>query len=79
MWTKRPTYEEVLGEIEKDYVRKLPNRMALQFYDSFAMTQFREQQQESILTRPMRTNSETRPCDRPLQKVAAAAAWPSTS
>ena len=44
MWTKRPTYEEVLQVISKDYVRKLPDRVALQFYDSFAMTQFREQQ-----------------------------------
>ena len=44
MWTKRPTYEEVLGQIEKDYVRTLPDRVALMFYDSFAMTQFREQQ-----------------------------------
>ena len=44
MWSKRPTYEEVLGEIEKDYARKLPERVALMFYDSFAMTQFREQQ-----------------------------------
>ena len=44
MWTKKPTYEEVLQELEKDYVVKLPNRVALDFYDSFAMTQFREQQ-----------------------------------
>ena len=45
MWTKRPTYEELLGEIEKDYARKLPDRVALQCYDSFAMAQFREQEQ----------------------------------
>ena len=44
MWTKRPTYEEVLQQLEKDYVVKLPNRVALDFYDSFTMTQFREQQ-----------------------------------
>ena len=44
MWTKRPTYEEVLGELERDYVVKLPDRVALNFYDSFAMGQFREQQ-----------------------------------
>ena len=44
MWTKRPTYEEVLKQLEKDYVVKLPNRVALDVYDSFTMTQFREQQ-----------------------------------
>ena len=45
MWTKRPTYEEVLDQLEKDYVVKLPNRVALDLYDSFAATQCREQQQ----------------------------------
>ena len=45
MWTKRPTYEEALGQTGADYVRKLPDRVALQFYDLFAMTQFRGQQQ----------------------------------
>ena len=44
MWTKRPTYEKVLGQLEKDYVVKLPDRVAINFYDSFTMGQFREQQ-----------------------------------
>ena len=44
-WVKRPTYEEVAKEIEKDYKVKLPNRVALHFHDSFALAQFREQQQ----------------------------------
>ena len=35
----------MLRELEKDYVVKLPNRVALDFYASFAMTQFREEQQ----------------------------------
>ena len=42
---KKPTYEEVLQQLEKDYKIKLPNRVALQFYDSFAMSKFRDQQQ----------------------------------
>ena len=45
LWTKKPTYEEVLQQLEKDYKIKLPNRVALEFYDSFAMSKFREQQQ----------------------------------
>ena len=44
MWTNRPTYEEILGQLSKDYVVKLPDRVALKFYDSFTMGQFREQQ-----------------------------------
>ena len=44
-WVKRPTHEEVVKDIERDYKVKLPNRVALNFYDSFAMSQFREQQQ----------------------------------
>ena len=44
-WTKKPTYEEVLQQLEKDNKIKLPNRVALQFYDSFAMSKSREQQQ----------------------------------
>ena len=45
LWTKKPTYEEVLQQLEKDYKIKLSNRVALEFYDSFAMSKFREQQQ----------------------------------
>ena len=45
VWSKRPTYEEILRDLEKDYKVKLPDRVALQFYDSFAMTKFRELQQ----------------------------------
>ena len=47
VWTKRPTYEEILRDMEKDYKVSLPDRVALQFYDSFAMTQFRQMQQET--------------------------------
>ena len=47
-WVKRPTYEEVVKDIEKDYKVKLPNRVALHFHDSFAMAQFREQQQAIV-------------------------------
>merc|ERR1711978_555307 len=45
VWGNRPTYEEILRDLEKDYKVKLPDRVALQFYDSFAMTKFRELQQ----------------------------------
>ena len=47
MWSKRPTYEEILRDMEKDYKVKLPDRVALQFYDSFAMAKFRELQQQT--------------------------------
>ena len=33
--------------MDKDYKVRLPDRVALQFYDSFAMTQFREMQQQT--------------------------------
>ena len=46
VWSKRPTYEEILRDMEKDFKVRLPDRVALQFYDSFAMTKFRELQQE---------------------------------
>ena len=45
---KRPTYEEVVKDIEKDYKVKLPHRVALHVHDSFAMAQFREQQQAIV-------------------------------
>ena len=45
VWSKRPTYEEILRDMEKEYKVRLPDRNALQFYDSFAMTKFREMQQ----------------------------------
>ena len=44
-WTKRPTYEEILRDLEKDYKVKLPDRVALSFYDSFAHAQFQQMQQ----------------------------------
>ena len=31
VWSKRPTYEEILRDLEKDYKVKLPDRVALQF------------------------------------------------
>ena len=37
-WTKRPTYEEIIRDLEKGYKVKLPDRAALNFYDSFAHT-----------------------------------------
>ena len=36
--------------MEKDYQVRLPDRVALQFYDSFAMTKFRELQQQTTAT-----------------------------
>ena len=45
-WSKRPTYEEILRDIDKDYKVKLPDRTAVHFYDSFAMSEFRNMQQE---------------------------------
>ena len=45
-WEKVPTYEEVLKTVDKDFKVKLPDRTALSFYDSFAMGQFREMQQQ---------------------------------
>ena len=45
-WSKRPTYEEVLKTLDADYKVKLPDRTAVSFYDSFAMGQFREMQQQ---------------------------------
>ena len=47
LWSNRPTYEEILRDMETDYKVRLPDRVALQFYDSFAMTQFREMQQQT--------------------------------
>ena len=44
-WTKRPTYEEIVADLNKDYKVKLPDRVALNFYDSFAHTQFQQMQQ----------------------------------
>ena len=39
-WEKKPTYEEIIRDLEKDYKVKLPDRVALIFYDSFTHTQF---------------------------------------
>ena len=41
-WTKRPTYEEIIKDLEKDYKVNLPGRVALNFYDSLARTQFQQ-------------------------------------
>ena len=38
-------YDEVLGQLEKDYKVKLPQRLALHFHDSFAYNKFKENQQ----------------------------------
>ena len=45
-WTKTPTYEEIAADLEKDYKVKLPDRVALNFYDSFAHTQFQQMQHD---------------------------------
>ena len=45
-WTKRPTYEEILADLDKDYKVKLPDRVAVNFYDSFAHTQFQQMQSQ---------------------------------
>ena len=42
VWSKRPTYEVILRDMDKDYKVRLPDRVALQLYDSFAVTQFRD-------------------------------------
>ena len=47
LWSKRPTYEEVLRDLSQDYKVRLPDRVALQSYDSFAMTKFRALQQQT--------------------------------
>ena len=47
LWSKRPTYEEILRDMKTDYKVKLPDRVTLQFYDSSAMTHFREMQQQT--------------------------------
>ena len=43
LWYKRPKYEDVVKAIERDYKVKLPERTALQFWDSFALSQYRDQ------------------------------------
>ena len=45
-WTKRPTYEEILADLDKDYKVKLPDRVAVNFYDPFAHTQFQQMQSQ---------------------------------
>ena len=45
-WSKRPTYEQILRDSDTDYKVKLPDRTAVHFYDSFAMSEFRNMQQE---------------------------------
>jgi hypothetical protein len=42
LWTKAPKYEDVVRAIEKDYKVKLPERTALTFWDSFAMSHYRD-------------------------------------
>ena len=43
LWYKVPKYEDVVKAIEKDYKVKLPERTALQFWDSFALSQYKDQ------------------------------------
>ena len=49
-WTKRPTYAEIVADLEKDYKVKLPNRVALNFYDAFAHTHTQFQQMHNQLS-----------------------------
>ena len=42
LWPKAPKYEDVVRAIEKDYKVKLPERTALTFWDSFAMSHYRD-------------------------------------
>ena len=42
LWTKVPKYEDVVKDIEKDYKVRLPERTALTFWDSFALSQYRD-------------------------------------
>ena len=45
---KKPTYNEILNLIEQDADKiELPERIGVQFVDSFAMGQYREMLQES--------------------------------
>ena len=44
LWHKRPTYADIVKEVANEFPVKLPERAALHFYDSFAMTKFREMQ-----------------------------------
>ena len=41
-WTKRPTFGDVVSQVQAYYKVTLPARTSLTFYDSFAMSQFRE-------------------------------------
>ena len=45
-WTKGPTHEEMLADLDKYYKVKLPNRVAINFYDPFAHTQFQHMQSQ---------------------------------
>ena len=43
LWYTLPKYEDVVKAIQKDYKVKLPERTALQFWDSCALSQYKEQ------------------------------------
>eukprot|EP00969_Alexandrium_andersonii_P246386 10887923-Alexandrium_andersonii.AAC.1 len=42
LWTRVPKYEEVVRAIQKDYKVKLPDRTVLTFWDSFALSQYKD-------------------------------------
>ena len=47
LFRKKPTYNEISNLIEQDADKvELPERIALQFYDSFAMGEYKEMLQE---------------------------------
>ena len=48
LFRKKPTYNEILDLIERDEDKvELPERIGVQFFDSFAMGQYKEMLQES--------------------------------
>ena len=47
-WVKRPTYEEIVRDLEKDYRVKLPDRVALSFFDSFAYILYQDMDNTAI-------------------------------
>ena len=71
-WEKKPTYEEIIRDLEKDYKVKLPDRVALNFYDSFAHTQF-QQMQQSISTSQQNIDDGGEPLSKSARKKLAKA------
>ena len=45
-WVKRPTYEEIVRDLEKDYTVKLPGRAALNSYGFIVHAHFKATQHQ---------------------------------